>query len=268
MAIQRSSETLRKASFFNFTEFHKANPFERRSQAFYEWFLGFAEGDGCYFSSLEKDTRQLQSRPSQRLRFMLVQKDPTVLYFIRSQFGFGQVRTHGPNAYVWSVTKKDHIKLLCLLAKDNVVLPKVRQNLKIWCDYFNLVQCVKPLSSFSLLSTGWFAGFIDAEGCFNVYKRQDRRYSKGFFLRYRFIIDQKTTPEFFAYIKQAIGSGSFYDRGNGCLRYTLNSKTVQQSVLLPYFIAFPLHTKKQVQVFQWRKDFGMLPGSSSEIYNF
>ncbi len=76
MTKQFSTKASSEVLFFDFTEFHKVNLFERRSQPFYEWFLGFAEGDGCYLSRFVTDKRHSHLPSRQKVRFHLTQKDP------------------------------------------------------------------------------------------------------------------------------------------------------------------------------------------------
>jgi hypothetical protein len=94
MENKGSPETLRETTFFQFEEFYQQNNFPRQSKHFYEWFLGFAEGDGSFLISITKDTRQPTAKAKPRAFFTLVQKDPGVLYTIKKKFGFGNVQKH------------------------------------------------------------------------------------------------------------------------------------------------------------------------------
>jgi hypothetical protein len=253
MENNRSSETLREVTFFQFSEFHQFNTFKRQPRSFYEWFIGFAEGDGSFIISYSKDLRCPDSNSRPRLFFYLVQKDPSVLYMIKKKFGFGQVTKHGPNAYRWSVTKNEHLRLLCLLAKDNVVLNHRQQQLAAWCDFFGLQQNVQTKFP-PLLTTGWLSGFIDAEGCFYIYRCKDKRY-KSLQLKYRFILDQKDGFLLFEHVRCTL-AGTFYRRKEteNVFRYMAQSKMVFRTKLLPYLRRFPCFTKKRVEVFRWHRD--------------
>ncbi len=256
MTKQFSTKASSEALFFDFTEFHKANSFERRSQVFYELFLGFAEGDGCYSSCFVTNKRYFHLPPRQRVEFKLGQKDPTVLYFIQSQFGFGYVYARRDGMNVWEVSKKDHVKLLCLLAKNNTVVSRIICYLKIWCGYFNLVQVSKPRSSLSLLTTGWFAGFIDAEGCFHVHNRLLKNKNNEVRKSYRFSFSQKTTSEFHEYINKSLNGGNFRrdKKEKACMSFKQVQKKFHLEVLLPYFDKFLLLTEKKLKVAEWKKE--------------
>ena len=42
-----------------------------------------------------------------------------------------------------------------------------------------------------MITNSWLSGFIDAEGCFNAQTITDSKYSLGFRVRLRFIVNQK-----------------------------------------------------------------------------
>lgn len=257
MENKRSSETLREVtSFFQFAEFHKRNPFPQQPQSFYEWFVGFAEGDGSFILSYSKDSRLPNSVPRQRAIFTLTQKEPKVLFLIKKKFGFGSVTKHGKDAFRWSVTKNEHLKLICLLVKDNLVLASRQEQLDEWCEFFGFKRANK-LGYPVLLETGWLAGFIDAEGCLSRFEKKDKRYKNGVYLVYSFTLDQNNGSELFSHIKLVFGGGNYYHRKETscCYRYANRSKKTHRTVLLPYLKRFPcLHAKKQVEVFCWRRD--------------
>jgi len=254
MENNRSSETLREVTFFQFSEFYQSNTFKKQPQSFYEWFIGFAEGDGSFMISSSKDLRRPNSKLRKRAFFYLVQKDPSVLYMIKKKFGFGQVQKHGSKAYRWSVTKNEHLRLLCLLAKDNVVLCHRKAQLAEWCAFFGLQQTVQTKLP-PLLATGWLSGFIDAEGCFNIYSRKDKRY-KHLVFRHRFILDQKNGYALFEHVRDTLVGGSVYRRKetDSVFRYATESKTVFRTKLLPYLRRFPCLTEKRIAVFRWHRD--------------
>lgn len=243
--INRSSETLRKVTFFDFTEFFKRTPFLKQPPTFYEWFLGFAEGHGCFFLGKTKDTRKPDSEPYLRAIFSIVQEEPEILYMIKKKFGFGRVQKYGKTAFRWSVTKKEHLLLLCILAKDHMLLISRQKQLKSWCNYFALSQTIqhrRPL----LLKTGWLSGFIDARGCF---------YDNGKKDQYTFILDQKNGKELFEYVHETFNDGYLYLRrkNTNVFRYELSVKSVHRKLLLPYLRAFPCKTRKHVKANLWYK---------------
>ena len=129
MTQKQSSETLREATthYFDFSSFLHLTPYTKQPQAFYEWLIGFIEGDGSIGFNMAQDKRRPLSKPSPRLHFMIVQKDPNVLYSIQKMLGFGQVQKHGPNAFRYSVSKQENQFLLCVLFNGNVTLKK-KQN--------------------------------------------------------------------------------------------------------------------------------------------
>ena len=129
MTQKQSSETLREATthYFDFSSFLHLTPYTKQPQAFYEWLIGFIEGDGSIGFNMTQDKRRPLSKPYPRFHFMIVQKDPNVLYSIQKMLGFGQVQKHGPNAFRYSVSKQENQFLLCVLFNGNVTLKK-KQN--------------------------------------------------------------------------------------------------------------------------------------------
>ena len=49
--------------------------------AFINWFIGFTEGDGSFVRWLETN----------KISFVITQKDPKVLYYIKNNLGFGKI---------------------------------------------------------------------------------------------------------------------------------------------------------------------------------
>lgn len=164
-----SSETIRKAPYFDFNDFYKyghAAHVPRISEAFLEWFIGFFEGDGS-LSYTENNSYT-------RLRFSLAQKEKKIIEQISYTFGFGRVsRTSSKTSiwWRWTLESKRSIEQMYFLLSGNLILPNRR---KQFLDWFEVGQKngifkdykAKPWSSSISLKNGWLSGFIDAEGCF------------------------------------------------------------------------------------------------------
>ncbi len=87
-----SSETTREPPFysFDFANYIKYHRPEHKCKEdisttinFLEWFIGFAEGDGCF------ESRLADGRP--RISFAIAQKDPQLIYKVKEGLGFGSV---------------------------------------------------------------------------------------------------------------------------------------------------------------------------------
>lgn len=109
-----ASETLRGASF-NFTEFYKAHKYIEPN--WLEWFIGFVEGDGGIYTY------------NDRLFFVITQDESAILYHIKDQLGFGNVRfDKGVQSYRYVVSDLPNIVLLAHLFNGNLVLEhRIRQ---------------------------------------------------------------------------------------------------------------------------------------------
>ncbi|KAI9708139.1 MAG: cytochrome c oxidase subunit 1 [Candelaria pacifica] len=152
---------------------------------FLEWFVGFSEGDGSFVVS------------KSRLFFIINQKEEKVLHRIRTELGFER---------------------LIHLFNGNLVLHKTNHRFELWLQDWNLsssrigkeekkVTPFPPNKLPSLGNNGWLSGFTDADGCFNAVQTKDSRYSLGWRLRLRFILDQKSEKDLLEKVKTFFGSG-------------------------------------------------------------
>lgn len=168
-----SSETTREAPLTNrfgsflFDFYLRPHHKKNLDSAFLEWFLGFTEGDGSFI--LRKDGSR------QRLAFEIFQKDPKLLYKIRSTLGFGCVSS---SEWKYSVSDKKGLQRIASLFAGNLVLPKRRSQFQKWFHSGKALGLWPTNSEFVTLenrllrenlpglNTAWFAGFLEAEGCF------------------------------------------------------------------------------------------------------
>lgn len=296
-----SSETIRKTTLC-FTEYKQNLVSHKKSinKSFLEWFIGFAEGDGSFLVSNE------------RLFFIINQKEEKVLYYIRSNLGFGKVSTYTSySRYI--VADRKSIDRLIYLFNGNLLLDKTNARFALWLDArnkYSLDEMVykpkicptppvtSPVTSPSNTTKGgvinkskicqsvmceslsdffdgnaWLSGFIDAEGCFNVQHTVDKRYTLGFRVRLRFILDQKYEYSILKKICVILQSGlisirklpptdkfskkvlssAMYSQGRdlcGMYRYTSTHMKSHQK-LIEYLNRYPLHTKKKVAFYRW-----------------
>lgn len=252
MEKQRSSETLRettlKCQTFDFSAFLRENPYKKQSQHFYEWFLGFVEGDGAILSSWSTDTRRSHLKPSQRLFFFIVQKNPTVLYEIKKKIGFGTVEKHG-KYFRYRVSDKKHLRLLCLLFNGNLCLEMRKKQLEVWCVFLDIDLCLRKNYPV-LLDTAWLSGFTDAEGCFSLVK--DRRVKTN--TRYIFHLDQSDELDALTWMQHNLGGKIYFRKETrNCSRLTVGRVADFQDVLIPYFTKYKLRTEKRVTFLRIQK---------------
>lgn len=142
-----------------------------------DWIRGFVDGDGCF--NIEKK-RTREGTLLFRHRFLVSQdkRSKDVLYALKSAFKCGTVHKGGSNMFTFQIEDQESIKKKVIpffekyplqtekrksfdcfakSADASVALPNPGGNLEKREETF----------SFSI-NDGWFAGFVDAEGCFSV----------------------------------------------------------------------------------------------------
>lgn len=206
------------------------------------WFIGFAEGDG-YLGINE-------GRPV----FVLTQKESKILYEIRDILKFGYVKEFvAPQGfYRYIVREQSRVFLLFHLFNGNLhLIPRIEQLIE-WSRQWNnnvnnsdkLLKVITSPINLSL-NNSWFSGFVDAEGCFNVYVA---KHNKSVSLR--FIVDQKDGLSLFNDLKNILSYGSIYKRKNNNFRYAVANLN-SLSIIINYFNQFVLRTKKQWALDKW-----------------
>lgn len=197
-----SSETIRKTAF-NFYPYIEKLPLHinKIDPSFLEWFVGFSEGDGSFIAS------------KGRLFFLINQKEERVLHQIRSALGFGKVSRYKSYSR-FIVADRANTDRLISIFNGNLVLGKTNRRFQVWLDARNSYSAdrVEPLGERQITPDGlqassWLAGLIDAEGCFNVVRAGDPRYTLGWRLRLRFILDQKGELPTLQRVGHLLGSG-------------------------------------------------------------
>ena len=99
---------------FNFDDFidnyqpeHLSNCPKEETVHFFEWFVGFSEGDGCF------ERRISDGCP--RLSFAICQKDPQLLYKVKAGLGFGTVKGAHWREGVYRFTVEDRMGIRRLM---------------------------------------------------------------------------------------------------------------------------------------------------------
>lgn len=243
-----SSETIRKTTF-NFYPY-KRNLVKHKNkidQDFLEWFVGFTEGDGTFIVS--KD----------RLFFIINQKEERILYHIRTSLGFGSVSTYKTYSR-FVVADRENVDRLISIFNGNLVLNKTNARFLSWLQARNRYRTeeIEHLNRNELVScadNAWLSGFIDAEGCFNAARINDVRYTLGFRVRLRFIIDQKDSSvgtigderSVLLLVKDFLQSGVISRRKpvEGMYRFTSTS-IFSHELLVQYLSRYRLRTLKRV----------------------
>ena len=213
-----SSETIRETTF-NFIDLQQKIVSHKTfiKTSFLEWFVGFSEGNGTFIVS------------NKRLFFIINQKEEKVLYYIRANLGFGKVSKYcSYSRYI--VADTSSVDRLISIFNGNLVLNKTNARFVLWLQARNLYSteeiCYRGINKLvTFHKNGWLSGFIDAEGCFNAQKLKDTRYTLGFRIRLRFILDQKDEYPLFEKCKFFLKSGSITKHKEQVTRQYPSAKT-------------------------------------------
>ncbi len=243
------------------------------TKEFNDWFTGFVEGDGCIFTS----------KPSRR-QFIINQKNIEVLIYIRKNLAFGTIYKY-ENYYRFVVSRANHLKILINILNNRIILKKTYKNLKLFATSFGMSITSGNLESVISLQSAWLAGFVDAEGCFNIRivnatiynsflssgakrllnKKQILAWlslnelfnSVTLRVRLRFILDQKDELACLERIKSLFNAGSIIERkaitpvSAPLYRYYLDSN-LKQKLVINYFNKYPLRSFKHRGYLKWK----------------
>ena len=263
-----TSETICEISCQNFNTFFKLYSelgfTSSISEHWLSWFVGFAEGDGAIVS--------YKGRP----RFVLTQKEESILNHVQKTLGFGKIRqidTGGNVYYRYIVEDFKGILLLALLFNGNLCIKHRVTQLGKWLTDINLKLCTPGSIIYGLCSTitpitilfkpnltnAWLSGFTDAEGCFNVALTTRSGTKSGFRVHLRFLLDQKDAESFLNQIKDLFGYGAVNLRGKteNVYRYYCDS-FIGLKTVCNYFHAFPLKSMKATSFTNWYKVYIMV----------
>lgn len=212
------------------------------------WFLGFAEGDGSWMG--------FDNPP--RNQFIINQKDPKVLYKVKKILGFGRVRELGSGYFRYAVTDLAGTLEIIRICNGNLILEKSKARFKNYLEIFNSREKKKfsaedkeeipfldhkPQIS---LDNAWLAGFIDAEGCFSVQLRENKRPVLAFTLV------QKGEGEIMNRISDLLAGNTYYEEKKDAYRSYIRSLKGRE-ILLNYFKKFSLYSVKSVDKSRFAK---------------
>jgi len=242
----------KSSTYFNLDDYRNmpdSRPFDKE---FLEFFIGFVEGDGSFIVSLNKNGIK-------RCFFIITQKDPKILFLIRSKLGFGSVSSYNLySRYIVASTKSNkNIHKLINIFNGNLVLEKTNSRFSSWLKAANIkgVKYKGPLYLDCFDDNAWLAGFTSADGHFSAYKIFDKRYSLGYRVRLRFILDQKGESLILSSIKKRFLPTSHIDRRSSpedMFRLTCTN-LVYLSKIIEYFDRYSLRSDKIIDYVRFKK---------------
>lgn len=242
-----SSETYTQSSSYTPSEYIKdsAEPAHvKHKPQFIEWFVGFSEGDGSF----------VVNNLTYRISFIITQKDPKVLYFIKQELGFGKVYVCKDGYSRYNVSTRENLERLINIFNGRLKLEKTRARYKAWLEAYTLYY--KSKISFDLkeqnttidLKSAWLSGFIDAEGCFDAPQRSNRKT-----FRMRLSIRQKNEYNVLKDLPRIAGKDiklGYITLKDDVVTYTIDS-LVSLKHLIGYLAQNPLKSQKNIAYTKW-----------------
>ena len=244
-------------SLSNFDDFYSVHKYI--DPEWLTWFIGFTEGDGGLHTFNNNKSCVLG----------LTQKEEDILLEIQSTFGFGRVYfDSSSNAYRYRVNTKSDILKLAILFNGKFATQNKIDQLKAWINVLN-AESVKlifnPDPFRPTLNDSWLSGFTTAEGSFivgivNQKSKKEVLDSEGNLgiketiyqlVRVRFVLEQKE-ESILLHIKNLFSVGNVQTTADaGIFRYNVGS-IKSNSVIVDYFLAYPLKGKKLSSFEKWK----------------
>lgn len=269
--IEVSSETTRetllkknllfKKNYFNFdsyikngTPIHKPFP----EKFFLEWFIGFFEAEGSFTTWFDK---------KQRFEISITQKDPKLMFKIKTSLGFGNVTSFTSNNkkyWRYQTSSAKNLNQFILLFNGNLITSKKKEQFKIWVEFINKTYkkdyiILENLIAVSL-KTGWLSGFLEGDGGFYaksndfVYRSKDG--SLSYRIKMKFYITQKDETELLKQIKNIFQIPSdiyLITNGHSIDKYNRleTSVLICHQKIFNYLTIYPFIGQRNILIKRW-----------------
>lgn len=217
----------------------------------FEWFIGFAEGDGSW-----------QVDDMDRSIFIINQQEPKVLYKIKKLVGYGQItgpyqNRNGSTYYRYRVGNRKGAKQLIEIFNGRFVLNKTKKRFEKYLKAYNDQNSTDeiPLSNnkhVPTLDDPWLSGFIDAEGSFSGVVRKSPENDEPSAVNIRFTLVQKYEQETMNYLSNLLGAYSSYYKSNNVTRIFCTS-IKSRNIIIQYLSKYPLHSNKNIPFTRFKK---------------
>lgn len=203
------------------------------------WITGFVDGDGCF--SMQK----VQGKYEIHIRYTFIvtqdKRSVDVLHALKERFKCGNVHRSGGNMYEFAVT--DRKSLINIIIPFFIKYPLQSEKRK---DFYKFAEGLnnfmkKPvydnfyeiqIKNFKVgLNDQWVAGFIDAEGCFNVSvakRKVQARFSIGLASR---------DHDLMHCLQQYLQCGNILIRKGGFIIYTVSRLSHLIDIILRKFFS-------------------------------
>lgn len=197
---------------------------------------------------------------------------------LRARIGYGQiVKRKNKPFHVLNISTHEGVAHIIELINGKLKTPKIRQldlaidalNQRYGYNIVSLPLCRKPLDA-----TGWFAGFVDAEGCFYV-KNVARKGRQTRNIACRFILVQKIYDNNHCSSQHYLNSmAEFLNVKLNTVKSLKNPQTYfvieasslrSRNVMRTYFKRFSLLSSKRLDYELWSRACDVLAAKSLQI---
>lgn len=197
---------------------------EVRARYWNQWLAGLIDGDGCFLVS---------KKGYVSLEITVALKDVGALAQIKQKCGGSLKNRAGSCSVRYRLHHKEGIISLIHRVNGEIRHPIRQQQFQKICQFLNIVPILpNPLT----VSSGWFAGFFDADGTLFLSLH-------GCFPQLRLSVTQKQR-EVVEWYQFVFGGSIYYDRSqNGYWSWTIQSRKSLLEIV-EYFKIFPSRTSK------------------------
>ena len=227
------------------------------------YLAGLIDGDGCF--------------TAKSLIICFAEKDTSLAYYLKRYIAYGNVyKIKDKKAVVYTIAhSKALIKVLSLVNGKLRHESKINNANNKLIPYLNSLKLNPCLDNISLdktndLNNHWFAGFSDADACFQIKilerkklvvekssvkksKMEESIFKIRTEIRLNFQIDQKA-PELLNLIKENFGGNVGYRKNQNTYYYGSTCfKTAKN--FIKYFDSYHLLSSKHISYIKWRKAF-------------
>lgn len=278
-----SSETTREIlnTAFDFKDYitfgipeHKPN-FVPTDAHFLEWLIGFFEAEGSFLIWPDKNKQN-------RFGIEITQKDPQLMYKLRTLLGFGRVCEFSKNSQTyWRYYISDfkNLQRWIWLVNGNLITEKKQHQFRNWLMEFNQTKNTtfdfidRKQKTVVSQKTAWLSGFLEGDGGFWVNSRKiiltenltDDNITEqckylNVRLKLKFYVTQKNELNLLKQIQTLFCiSSKLYTIKNGSTDLSYNrletSDTKSHTLIIDYLDKFPFLGKRHIMFLQWKRVF-------------
>lgn len=263
-----SSETIRETlitefnfkNYINFgTPIHK--PFI--DTTFIQWFIGFFEAEGSFLIWSTKNN-------SKRFGIEITQKDPKLMYKIRTSLGFGRVieinKQYNNKYWRFYISDFNNLCRLIWLFNGNLITNKKNFQFKVWINEINKIKNKDFILLIRKVEIGfnnaWLSGFLEGDGGFYVKAkniiRTNKNSSKAYNIKMKFYITQKNEKELLIKIKELFNiPTNIYQISNSYSTSKYNrletSQLKSHLLIINYLDKYPFLGKRNIIFSRWKR---------------